>query len=218
MRVVIAEDIALLRQGLALLLTQGGHDVVGVVGDAEALVELVADTAPDVAVIDVRLPPTFTDEGIRAALELRRRAPQLAVLVLSQYVEETYASELLAGQTRGLGYLLKDRVADASEFLEAVQRVGDGGTALDPEVVAQLLAPRRAGRPVDSLSPREREVLALVAEGHSNAAIADRLVMSHSGVEKHISNVFTKLGLLPSDDQHRRVLAVLAYLGRSPVR
>jgi len=213
MRILIAEDNVLLREGLVRLLSEDGHQVTAAVGDAEALLEAADATRPDVTVIDVRLPPTFTDEGVRAALELRRRQPAVGLLVLSHYVEETYASELLAGHTTGIGYLLKDRIADVAEFLEAIRRVGEGGTALDPQVVAQLIA-RRASHPVAALTPREREVLGLVAEGHSNAAIANRLVITLGAVEKHISNVFTKLNLPPSDDHHRRVLAVLAYLER----
>ena len=213
MRILIAEDNVLLREGLVRLLSEDGHQVTAAVGDAEALLEAADETRPDVTVIDVRLPPTFTDEGVRAALELRRRQPGGALLVLSHYVEETYASELLAGHTTGIGYLLKDRIADVAEFLDAIRRVGEGGTALDPQVVAQLIA-RRASHPVAALTPREREVLGLVAEGHSNAAIANRLVITLGAVEKHISNVFTKLNLPPSDDHHRRVLAVLAYLER----
>jgi DNA-binding NarL/FixJ family response regulator len=212
MRVVIAEDHVLLREGLVRLLAEGGHQVTAVVSDAESLLDAVAATSPQVAIVDVRLPPSFTDEGIRAALEIRHRHPVVGLLVLSRYVEETYAAQLLAGRTRGVGYLLKDRVADVPELLDAVARVGDGGTVLDPEVVAQILARRKAGNPLTELTPREREVLALIAEGHSNTAIAHRLVISAATVEKHITSVFAKLQLTPSDDYHRRVLAVLTYL------
>ncbi|TSB31090.1 response regulator transcription factor [Streptomyces sp. NBC_01525] len=216
-RVVIAEDSVLLREGLTRLLTDRGHDVVAGVGDGDALVAAVgelaaAGTPPDVVVADVRMPPTHTDEGVRAALTLRRAHPEVGVLVLSQYVEEQYATELLAGSTRGIGYLLKDRVAEVREFVDAVVRVADGGTALDPEVVAQLLGRSRRQEALDRLTPREREVLALMAEGRTNAAVARELVISHGAVEKHIGNIFLKLGLAPSDGDHRRVLAVLTYL------
>lgn len=210
MRVVIAEDAVLLREGLARLLADGGFDVVATVDDAIGLVATVDRDRPDVCVVDVRMPPTHTDEGIRAAIEIRARWPGTAVLVLSQYVEERYATELLSGDTRGVGYLLKDRVADVHEFLDALRRVADGGTALDPEVVAQLLA--RGRRPHDQLTPREGEVLALMAEGRSNAGIAEHLVVTEGAVEKHVSNIFAKLGLTPAESDHRRVLAVLAYL------
>ncbi len=217
-RVVIAEDSVLLREGLTRLLTDRGHEVVAGVGDGEALVRTVAElagagTPPDVVVADVRMPPTHTDEGIRAALRLRRDHPGVAVLVLSQYVEEQYATELLAGSSRGIGYLLKDRVAEVREFVDAVVRVARGGTALDPEVVAQLLGRSRKQDTLAHLTPREREVLGLMAEGRTNAAIARRLVVSDGAVEKHVSNIFLKLGLTPSDGDHRRVLAVLTYLG-----
>ena len=210
MRVVIAEDAVLLREGLARLLADAGSEVVETVEDAIGLVEAVERTRPDVCVVDVRMPPTHTDEGIRAAIEIRARWPETAVLVLSQYVEERYATELLSGDTRGVGYLLKDRVADVHEFVEALRRVAGGGTALDPEVVAQLLA--RSRRPHDQLTPREGEVLALMAEGLSNAGIAEHLVVTEGAVEKHVSNIFAKLGLTPAESDHRRVLAVLAYL------
>ncbi len=213
MRVVIAEDLALLRDGLARLLRDNGFDVVAEVADADALVHAVLGERPDLAIVDIRLPPTFRDEGLRAALELRRTAPETAILVLSQYVEHTYAAELLA-QTdgaRGVGYLLKDRVLDVAEFVDAVRRVGSGGTALDPEVVAQLLGHRRA-QPLDALTPRELDVLKLMAEGRSNAAIAHALVLTVGAVEKHIAGILQKLRLPPSDSDHRRVLAVLAYL------
>ncbi|KUL36247.1 LuxR family transcriptional regulator [Streptomyces sp. NRRL F-4489] len=216
-RVAIAEDSVLLREGLTRLLTDRGHEVVAGVGDGEALVRTVAalaaaGTPPDVVVADVRMPPTHTDEGLRAAIRLRRDHPEVAVLVLSQYVEEQYATELLAGAGRGVGYLLKDRVADVREFVDAVVRVARGGTALDPEVVAQLLGRSRKQDVLAHLTPREREVLGLMAEGRTNSAIARQLVVSDGAVEKHISNIFLKLGLAPSDGDHRRVLAVLAYL------
>ncbi|MGE5459897.1 MAG: response regulator [Solirubrobacterales bacterium] len=211
MRVVIAEDAVLLREGLARLLTDEGHEVTAAVGDALALVETVRRERPDVCIVDVRMPPSFTDEGLRAAIEIRNRWPGTPVLVLSQYVEERYATELLSGDTRGVGYLLKDRVADVREFLDALGRVAGGGTALDPEVVAQLLA-RAKRHPHDELTPREREVLALMAEGLSNAGIASQLVITEGAVEKHVSSIFTKLGLQPAEQDHRRVLAVLTYL------
>ncbi|MBB1246483.1 response regulator transcription factor [Streptomyces durbertensis] len=214
---VIAEDSVLLREGLTRLLTDRGHVVVAGVGDGDALVKTVvelheAGEAPDVVVADVRMPPTHTDEGVRAAVELRTRFPELGVLVLSQYVEEQYATELLAGSSRGVGYLLKDRVADVREFVDAVARVAAGGTALDPEVVAQLLGRSRRQDVLAGLTPREREVLGLMAEGRTNSAIAARLVVSGGAVEKHVSNIFLKLGLAQSDADHRRVLAVLTYL------
>jgi DNA-binding NarL/FixJ family response regulator len=211
-RVVIAEDLALLRDGLTRLLEAHDAQVVAAVEDGDALVAAVEEHAPDVAVVDVRLPPSFTDEGVRAALEARRRSPGLPVLVLSQYVERTYARELLADGAGGVGYLLKDRVADPREFVDAVRRVAEGGTALDPEAVAQLLGARRDHGPLEELTPREREVLQLMAEGRTNAAIAERLVVTDGAVEKHVSNIFLKLGLRPSDADHRRVLAVLAWL------
>ena len=211
MRVVIAEDSVLLREGLTRLLTEAGHEVAAVAGDAEGFLRAVAEHTPDVVVVDVRMPPTFTDEGLRAALVVRDRWPKVGVLVLSQWVEERYATELISGRPHGVGYLLKDRVADVTEFLDALARVADGGSALDPEVVAQLLA--RSRHPLGELTPREREVLALMAEGRSNAAIADALVVGGGAVEKHINNIFTKLGLAPGDRDHRRVLAVLRYLG-----
>jgi DNA-binding NarL/FixJ family response regulator len=212
-RIVIAEDLALLRDGLARLLRDNGFEVVAEVDNADSLVHAVAGEKPDLAIVDIRLPPTFRDEGLRAALELRRTAPETAILVLSQYVEHTYASELLAGAggAGGVGYLLKDRVLDVTDFVEAVRRVGGGGTALDPEVVSQLLG-HRGARPLDALTAREREVLELMAEGRSNQAIADTLVLTVGAVEKHIASIFQKLRLAPSDDDNRRVLAVLAYL------
>jgi DNA-binding NarL/FixJ family response regulator len=209
-RVVIAEDLALLREGLTRLLEDRGFEVVAAVADGPALVRAVEAERPDVAVVDVRLPPSFRDEGLRAALEARRRVPGVPILVLSQYVEQTYATELLAEGTGGLGYLLKDRVADVADFVDAVRRVAGGGTVMDPEVVKQLLV--RRAQPLDELTPREREVLALVAEGRSNAGIAATLVVTEGAVEKHISSIFGKLRLPPSESDHRRVLAVLAYL------
>ena len=212
MRVILAEDSVLLQAGLVRLLAEHGNEVVAAVTNADALLD-AHERHPDVdvSIVDVRMPPTHTDEGIRAAVELRRRRPGTPVLVLSQYVEEHYATELLSGDTRGVGYLLKDRVADVTEFVDAVQRVADGGTALDPEVVAQLLS-RRRRRPLDDLTARERDVLGLMAEGRSNAGIAAALVVSDGAVEKHVSNIFSKLGLAPTEDDHRRVLAVLAWL------
>ena len=211
MRVVIAEDGVLLREGLASLLADEGHEVAETVGDALGLVEAVEKDRPDLCIVDVRMPPTFTDEGLRAAIEIRSRWPGTPVLVLSQYVEERYATELLSGESSGVGYLLKQRVADVREFLDALERVANGGTALDPEVVAQLLA-RARRHPHDELTPREREVLSLMAEGLSNAGIAQRLVITEGAVEKHVTSIFTKLGLEPAETDHRRVLAVLSYL------
>jgi DNA-binding NarL/FixJ family response regulator len=212
MRVVIAEDSVLLRAGLTRLLADAGEEVVATVDNADELLTVVERHKPDLCVVDVRMPPTHTDDGLRAALQIRARWPAIGILVLSQYVEETYASELLANDTAGLGYLLKDRIADVAEFLAAVRRVGEGGTALDPEVVAQLLARTRRRDPLDRLTPREREVLALMAEGRSNNAIARELVVSDGAVEKHVSNIFTKLDLPPTEHDHRRVLAVLRWL------
>jgi DNA-binding NarL/FixJ family response regulator len=212
---VIAEDLALLRDGLTRLLRDNGFDVVAAVAEGDALVTSVLLERPDVAIVDVRLPPTFRDEGVRAALTLRELVPETGVLIVSQYVEHAYASELLADGRGGLGYLLKDRIMDVDDFVAAVRRVGDGGTALDPEVVAQLLSRRRAGTPLDALSPRELEVLGLMAEGRSNAAIASRLVLTVGAVEKHVAGILTKLRLPPSSEDHRRVLAVLAYLRES---
>jgi DNA-binding NarL/FixJ family response regulator len=213
MRVVIAEDLALLRSGIASLLRDEGHEVLAEVADGDALLVAADEHRPDLAIIDVRMPPTQTDEGVRAAVELRRRQPDVAILILSQYVEERYATDLLSGGSQGVGYLLKDRVADVSEFLSAARRVAAGGTAIDPEVVSQLLSRRRRADMLDELTPREREVLALMAEGHTNSAIAERLVVTGGAVEKHVRNVFMKLGLPPTEQQHRRVLAVLTYLG-----
>ena len=211
MRVVIAEDLALLRDGLTRLLRDNGFDVVAAVVDGDALIRAVTDEHPDIAIVDIRLPPSFRDEGVRAALELRRRAPETAILVVSQYVELTYATELLSDRRGGVGYLLKDRIMDVAEFVDAVRRVGAGGTALDPEVVAQLFSGRQQG-PLNRLTPREREVLGLMAEGRSNAGIADSLVLTVGAVEKHVANILMKLRLPPSESDHRRVLAVLAYL------
>ena len=213
MRTLIAEDSVLLRAGLARLLEDAGHEVVAQVGDGEGLLRAVAEQQPDVAVVDVRMPPTHTDEGIRAALVLRSQWPDVGLLVLSQYVEERYATDLLARDARGVGYLLKDRVIDVDDFLEALTRVGSGGTVLDPEVVAQLLVRSRRASPLTGLTPRESEVLALMAEGRSNAAIAVRLVVTEGAVEKHVRSIFTRLDLPPDQADHRRVLAVLRYLG-----
>jgi DNA-binding NarL/FixJ family response regulator len=213
MRILIAEDLVLLREGLAALLTDAGHEVVAAVGDGDALLEAVGEHQADLALVDVRMPPTQTDEGLRAALEVRRRVPAMAILILSQHVEERYASDLLGAGSQGVGYLLKDRVADVQEFLAAVRRVGAGGTAIDSEVVAQLLGRRRRSDVLEELTPREGEVLGLMAEGHTNAAIAERMVVTHGAVEKHVRNVFMKLGLPQTDQHHRRVLAVLTYLG-----
>jgi DNA-binding NarL/FixJ family response regulator len=211
LRVVLAEDSVLLREGLAGLLARFGHEVVAAVGDAAALREVVEDDRPDVVVTDVRMPPGFTDEGLRAAVDLRRRHPGLPVLVLSQYVETTYATQLLdAGDGSGVGYLLKDRIGRVEEFVEALTRVAGGGTVVDPEVVRQLL--RRRRDPLGALTPREREVLALIAEGRSNAAIAARLVVGEAAVAKHIRAILQKLRLPEAAEDHRRVLAVLAYL------
>jgi DNA-binding NarL/FixJ family response regulator len=211
---VIAEDAAVLRDGLVQLLTDRGFEIVAAVADADALRRAVTAAAepPDVAVIDIRMPPTHTDEGLRAAIDLRRDHPEMAVLVFSQYIETRYAAELLASRSDGVGYLLKDRVAHVSEFVDALTRVAAGGTALDPEVVTQLLGASRRSDRLAVLTPRERQVLALMAEGRSNTAIAATLVVSPRAVEKHIANIFTKLDLPPSDTDHRRVLAVLRYL------
>ena len=213
-RVVLADDAVLLRDGLARLLEESGFEIVGAVGNADDLQEVVEATTPDLCIIDVRMPPTFTDEGIRAALDIRATHRGVAVLVLSHYVEERYAAELLAGDTAGVGYLLKDRVVEVGEFVEAVQRVAAGGSAIDPEVVSQILTRTRRGRELERLTPRERDVLAAMAEGYSNRGIAEHLVISEGAVEKHISSIFTKLDLDPADGAHRRVLAVLTYLSR----
>ncbi|MCS7484434.1 response regulator [Umezawaea endophytica] len=211
MRVVIAEDSVLLRVGVQRLLADEGIETVAAVDDGVALLKAVEEHRPDLALVDVRMPPTFTDEGLRAAIEARKRIPNLPVLVLSQYVEERYAVELLAGGASGVGYLLKERVADVAEFVAAVRRVAGGGTSIDHEVITQLMA-RSKRNPVDNLTAREREVLGLMAEGLSNAAIAASLVVSDGAVEKHVGNIFAKLGLEPSTSEHRRVRAVLAYL------
>jgi len=213
-RVVIADDSVLLREGVSRLLVEAGFEVVGQADDADALLREVAEKKPDVAIVDIRMPPTHTDEGLRAARELRSRYPSLGVLVLSQYVRPSYAFELLADDARGVGYLLKDRVSDLRELSDAVSRVGEGGSVLDPTVVSQLVGRRRQGHdPIDDLSEREREVLALMAEGRSNRAIAERLVITERTVEKHVKSILMKLRITPSQDDHRRVLAVLAYLG-----
>jgi len=211
-RVAIAEDSAILRDGLVQLLADRGFLITGAVNDPEALTRAVDENRPDVAVIDIRMPPTFTDEGLRAAIELRHRHPGLGILLFSQYVETRYAADLLADDATGIGYLLKDRVADVSDFVEALVRVASGGTALDPEVVTQLLGATRRTDSLAGLSGREREVLALMAEGRSNAAIATSLVISEGAVEKHVANIFTKLDLPVSQSDHRRVLAVLRFL------
>ena len=213
LRAVVADDSVLLRDGVVRLLEDADIEVVAAIGDGESLVAAVAEHRPDLAIIDVRMPPTHTDEGIRAALTIRSEHPGVAVLVLSQYVEERYATDLLSSSTSGVGYLLKDRVVDVDDFIAAVRRVAAGGSAVDAEVVAQLLGRTARASEIDRLTPREREVLGLMAEGLSNAGIAERLVVSLGAVEKHISNVFTKLDLEREEYAHRRVLAVLAYLG-----
>ncbi len=212
MRVVIAEDLYLLRDGLTRLLQAHGVDIIAAVGSGAELLDELLTRRPDVAVIDVRLPPTFTDEGLRVALEARQQMPGLPVLVLSQYVEQLYARKLLSDQTGGVGYLLKDRVFSDEAFVDALRTVAGGGTVLDPEVIAKLLRRRAADEPITTLTPREREVLELMAHGRSNAAIAQRLFISEMAVSKHSTSIFMKLGLEPSDDDNRRVLAVLAYL------
>jgi DNA-binding NarL/FixJ family response regulator len=211
-RVVIAEDSAILRDGLVQLLVDRGFVVTAAVGDPDALHKSVEQDCPDVAIVDVRMPPTFTDEGLRAAIELRRLNNGLGILMFSQYIETRYAAELLADDAAGIGYLLKDRVADVSDFVEALVRVASGGTALDPEVVTQLLGASRRAASISVLSAREREVLSLMAEGRSNAAIANELVISEGAVEKHVANIFTKFDLPVSQSDHRRVLAVLRFL------
>jgi DNA-binding NarL/FixJ family response regulator len=211
-RIAIAEDSAILRDGLAQLLASRGFDVLDAVGDAESLRVAVERATPDVAVVDIRMPPTFTDEGLRLAIDLRREHPDLGILLFSQYIETHYAAELLADGARGIGYLLKDRVADVADFVEALVRVASGGTALDPEVVTQLMGGSRRRDSLSHLSSREREVLALMAEGRTNAAIATSLVISEGAVEKHVTSIFTKLDLPISQTDHRRVLAVLRYL------
>ena len=214
MRVVIAEDLFLLRDGLTRMLQAHGLQVAAAVDNGADLLAAVSEHKPDVAIVDVRLPPTFTDEGLRAALAARRELPGLPVLVLSQYVEQLYARELLASGTGGIGYLLKDRVLDGTQFVDAIRRVAAGGTAMDPEVIARLLAGNAADGALATLSPREREVLALMAEGRSNAAIAQQLVITERAIAKHTASIFIRLDLQPSDDDNRRVLAVLAYLGQ----
>jgi DNA-binding NarL/FixJ family response regulator len=211
LRVLIAEDHALLRDGLIRLLEAHDFEVVEAVDNGPRLVPALVEHRPDVAVVDVRLPPTFTDEGLKAAIEARSQVPGLPILVLSQYVERTYAAELLSDGHGGVGYLLKDRVAEVRDFVDAVRRVAEGGTALDPEAVSQLLGQRDDG-PLDELTPRERDVLGLMAEGRTNAAIAETLVVTEGAVEKHVSNIFMKLGLPPSEHDHRRVLAVLTWM------
>jgi DNA-binding NarL/FixJ family response regulator len=211
-RVVVAEDSLLLREGLVRLLQEAGLEVAGTAADGDDLLRKVGAHRPDVALVDVRMPPTHTDEGLRAAAEIRERFPGTGVLVLSQVLEEQYAGELLSHDAAGVGYLLKDRVSDLDRFVDAVRRVGEGGTALDPEVVARLLGRRRQGDPLGRISPREREVLALMAEGRSNVAIARELVVTERAVEKHVTSIFAKLDLAPAAEDHRRVLAVLRYL------
>ena len=212
MRVVIAEDSVLLREGMVHLLEEAGFEVVGQAGNADELILKVRSYRPDVAVVDIRMPPTQTDEGLRAAKQIRSKFPQTGVLVLSAYLESEYALELLSESAEGVGYLLKDRVSDIEQFLSAVRRVGEGGSALDPEIVSRLVGRRRQTNPLDDLTPREREVLSLMAEGLSNAAVAARLVVTERAVEKHVTSIFAKLRLPASPDQHRRVLAVLAFL------
>jgi DNA-binding NarL/FixJ family response regulator len=211
-RVVLADDSILLREGTARLLEEAGFDVVGQAGDADDLLLKVRSYDPDVAIVDIKMPPTHTDEGVQAAKQIRERYPQVGVLVLSQYVEGDYALELIADSAEGVGYLLKDRVADLTEFAAAVRRVAEGGSALDPEIVARLVGRTRRDHPIDTLTPREREVLSLMAQGLSNAAIAARLVVTERAVEKHVTSIFAKLRLSADGDAHRRVLAVLAFL------
>jgi DNA-binding NarL/FixJ family response regulator len=214
MRVVIAEDSVLLREGISRLLADAGHEVVSGVGDGPSLIAAVREHDPDISIVDVRMPPSFRDEGIRASLEIRKERPDSPILVLSQYVEAEYASELLESGTGSVGYLLKDRVSEVSSFIDAVRQVAGGGTVLDPEVISQLVVHRRKDDPISTLTPREREVLALMAEGKTNASIADAIFVSHGAVEKHVRNIFMKLGLMYGDENvgHRRVLAVLSYL------
>jgi DNA-binding NarL/FixJ family response regulator len=211
-RVVLAEDSVLLREGVARILGEAGFEVVGQAGNADELMLKVRSYSPDVAIVDIRMPPTHTDEGLRAAQEIREKHPTVGVLVLSQYVEPTYAMELLAESAEGVGYLLKDRVSDVNEFADAVRRVGEGGSALDPTIVSQLVGRRRRDDPIDQLTPREREVLGLMAEGRSNSGIAEQLVVTERAVEKHVTSIFSKLQLPAASEDHRRVLAVLAYL------
>ncbi|GAA2110767.1 response regulator transcription factor [Actinomadura alba] len=214
-RVVIAEDSVLLREGLVRLLADEQIETVATVGDGPGLIGIVAEHRPDLAIVDVRMPPSFTDEGLRAALAVREQVPGTPILVLSQYVEERYATDLIGGGAEGVGYLLKERVAEVHEFIDAVRRIAAGGTVIDPEVIGQLLGRRRSGDRMDALTPREREVLGLMAQGRSNGAIARDLVVTEGAVEKHISNIFLKLDLPPAEQNHRRVMAVLAYLGRA---
>jgi DNA-binding NarL/FixJ family response regulator len=211
-RVVLADDTVLLREGVARILDEAGFEVVGQAGNADELMLKVRSYSPDVAIVDIRMPPTHTDEGLRAAQEIREKHPECGVLVLSQYVEPTYAMELLAESAEGVGYLLKDRVSDVNEFADAVRRVGEGGSALDPTIVSQLVGRRRRDDPIDQLTPREREVLGLMAEGRSNSGIAEQLVVTERAVEKHVTSIFSKLRLPAASEDHRRVLAVLAYL------
>jgi DNA-binding NarL/FixJ family response regulator len=212
MRVVVADDSVLLREGVVRLLEENGFEVVGQAGDAEDLIRKVRAHKPDVAVVDIRMPPTNTDDGLRAALEIRAELPDTGVLVLSQYVEEGYALDLVSESAGGVGYLLKDRVADVDRFIDSVRRVADGGSALDPEVVSQLVGRARRDDPLEELTPREREVLELMAEGRSNNAIAEKMTVTERAVEKHVTSIFGKLGLTPAPEDHRRVLAVLAFL------
>ena len=212
MRVVLAEDSVLLREGVARILDEAGFEVVGQAGNADELLLKVRSYSPDVAIVDIRMPPTHTDEGLRAAQEIREKHPNCGVLVLSQYVEPAYAMELLAESAEGVGYLLKDSVSDVNEFADAVRRVGEGGSALDPTIVSQLVGRRRRDDPIDQLTPREREVLGLMAEGRSNSGIAEQLVVTERAVEKHVTSIFSKLRLPAASEDHRRVLAVLAYL------
>jgi DNA-binding NarL/FixJ family response regulator len=212
MRVVVADDSVLLREGIVRLLEESGFDVVAQAGDADDLLRKVGAHKPDVAIVDIRMPPTNTDDGLRAAIEIRSRHPQTGVLVLSQYVEEGYALELVGDAAGGVGYLLKDRVADVDRFLDSVRRVAEGGSALDPEVVSQLLGRARREDPLDALTPREREVLELMAEGRSNRAVSEQMVITERAVEKHVTSIFGKLGLAPAQEDHRRVLAVLTFL------
>jgi DNA-binding NarL/FixJ family response regulator len=212
MRIVVADDSVLLREGIVRLLEESGFDVVAQAGDAPDLLRKVSAHKPDVAVVDIRMPPTNTDDGLRAALEIRERLPDTGVVVLSQYVEEGYALDLVTDSAEGVGYLLKDRVADVERFVDSVRRVGEGGSALDPEVVSQLLGRRRRHDPLAELTDREREVLELMAEGRSNRAIAEQLVVTERAVEKHVTSIFDKLDLAPAPEDHRRVLAVLAFL------
>jgi DNA-binding NarL/FixJ family response regulator len=218
LRVVIGEDDVLLREGIARLLSDAGFDVVAQTGDAEDFLRRTLAHRPDVAVVDVQMPPRHEDDGLRAAMQLRTTAPETGILVLSQFYEESYALNLIGDRAEGVGYLLKERVADVSTFVDALRRVAAGGSALDPEVVARMLGRRRAGGPLDELTPREREVLAAMAEGKSNAGIAEQLVVTEAAVEKHIGRIFGKLGLGPTTTEHRRVLAVLVYMRDSAPR